>query len=68
MEFYCMIHLVFAYVSSLTDGVWQRLPPFSVDEFRAASIHIMFAEANLKNKILPETTCHTGDAYEGRPH
>ena len=50
-ELFCLQHHVYHFVSEMHATKWVRLPGFVIDELRSLSIHLVFAEWNMRRRV-----------------
>ena len=50
-ELFCLQHRIYTYVSKMPDAKWVRLPSYVVDELHSLSLHLVFAEWDMRYKL-----------------
>ena len=50
-ELFCLQHRIYTFVSNLPKNRWVRLPGHVLDELRSLSIHVVFAEWDMRRRL-----------------
>jgi len=50
-ELFCLQHRIYTFVSNMQKNRWIRLPGYILDELRSLSIHLVFAEWDMRRRL-----------------